>query len=330
VGRVRRLLRLVVYSAACAGAAAINCVAQKGTPSEPTVWTAMNRPQQDVVSLQCRGGEGYEFKNLGIKATATAPADVRVAVALTFAANTGAAGSKNENLQPGSCAPADRPLTPAEPRELHFITSAFAQPFPGPIDVTPTAAEYHSDVRGIADYLRDPAKYWTFHASDTHRGYFDVTIHEFWTDRAAPPRNRVSDRLAALTAVRWLLRVTVSGGIAGSRREVSMNGDGRVQASGSGTFGDVQCAAAVAKPEVQHVEATMARSHPESWPKAYPLKGDGCCDRLQYLLHVDREDGAGRRTSYETTWLSQNASTVPEPVSALFNLVYEARRACVF
>lgn len=298
-----------------------------GQAGDPTVWTAMNRPQANVVQLQCRGGAGFEFRSLGFKSTPQG--DVRVAVAMIFAAGQRAAGSTNENLQPGTCAPSDRPLAANEPREVHFITAAFSQPYTGAIDVTRTAAEYHPDVRAIADYLKDPAHYWTFHVADSHHGYFDVTVHEYWIDRSKPTRP-APDRTEPPTVARWLVRVRISGGIAGSRREVSLNGDGRLQEGGSGTFGDVQCSATLTKPDVQHVEAVIARAHPKTWPRAYPLKDNGCCDQLQYVLHIDQEDSAGRRTSHETSWLSENAAAVPESVSALFNVVYEARRACVF
>lgn len=298
-----------------------------GQAGDPTVWTAINQPQASLVQLQCRGGVGFEFRSLGFKSTPQG--DARVAVAMVFAAGQRAAGSTNENLPPGTCAPSDRPLAATEPREVHFITAAFSQPYTGAIDVTRTAAEYHPDVRSIADYLKDPAHYWTFHASDTHRGYFDVTVHEYWIDRSKPTRP-APERPDPPTVARWLVRVRISGGIAGSRREVSLNGDGRLQESGSGTFGDVQCSATLTKPDVQHVEAAIARSHPETWPNAYPLKGDGCCDQLKYVLHVDQEDSARSRTSHETSWVSENAAAVPEPVSALFNIVYEARRACAF
>ncbi len=122
----------------------------------------------------------------------------------------------------------------------------------------------------------------------------------------------------------------MSGGIAANRREVSVNGEGRVQANGMGTFGEVQCSAAISRNDVQAIEAALARAHPETWPKAYPLKGNGCCDQIQASLHLDQEDQQGRRSSHETSWMSENAGTVPEAVSALFKILYEARHACVF
>jgi hypothetical protein len=287
----------------------------------------MNVPHERVVQLQCRGGAGYEFSSLGLKAAAQG--DARVAVAMVFAASDRAAGARNETLQPGTCAPSDRPLAQAEPRELHFITAAFAQPFAGPIDISARSAERRPDVRSIAEYLKDPAHYWTFTASDTHHGYFDVTLHEFWIDRSAPPPMSPPPP-APLAVARWLLRVSISGGIAGSQREVSINGEGRLQLRGSGTFGNVNCTATIGSVELQRIEAAFARAHPDRWPKAYPMKGNGCCDQLQYVLHLDREDDHGQRTGHETSWISENASIVPEAVSALFTLAYESRHACMF
>lgn len=132
------------------------------------------------------------------------------------------------------------------------------------------------------------------------------------------------------TLIRWLVRAGISGGIAGSHREVSVNGEGRLQMRGSGTFGDVNCTATIRGIELQRIEAAFARANPDGWPKAYSMRGDGCCDQLQYALHLDREDDRGQRTSADTSWVSQNASTVPASVSALFTLVYEARHACMF
>jgi hypothetical protein len=248
---------------------------------------------------------------------------------MTFAASPGVAGSDNQNLQPGTCARADRPLAASDPRELHFVTDAFAQLLPGPIDISTNAAEFRPDVRSMVDYLKDPAHYWTFHVLEGHGGYFDTVVHEYWTNRATPPRPQAVVP-TPLTIARWLLRVQMSGGIAANRREVSVNGEGRVQANGMGTFGEVQCSAAISRNDVQAIEAALARAHPETWPKAYPLKGNGCCDQIQASLHLDQEDQQGRRSSHETSWMSENAGTVPEAVSALFKIVYEARHACVF
>jgi len=323
----------VACAAACGGPAADRSSAsapQTQTTREPTVWSAANEPQQDVVLLQCRGGSGYEFKSLGFKASPDGAA--RVAVAMIFAPGSGAAGSLNEKLQPGTCAPSDRPLNADAPRELHFIAVAFAQPFSGPIDVTPTAAERHPDVRSIADYLKNPAHYWTFHAADTRRGYFDVTIHEHWEDRSTPPGQHPVDEPPDASAGRWLVRVSATGGIAGSRREVSINADGRLFVLGSGTFGNVRCSAEVPTDKVHAIDAATARSHPEAWLASYVPKGnpDGCCDQFRYAVHVEREDERGGRTSHDTYWFDQSAGTVPEGVSALFKSVYESRSACVF
>jgi hypothetical protein len=325
MGRITRACVIVVSAAAC-GAAPVE---QAGRAGEPTVWNAANEPQHDVVTLQCRGGAGYEYRSLGVRATS--PSDARMAVAMTFAASAQPAGSRNENLVPGTCAPENRPLTAGEPRELHFIAAIFAQNFIGPIDVTVTSAHNRPDVRSIADYLKDPGRYWTFHASDTHRGYFDATMHEHWEDRSSSgsPRPYVAQP-PPLTFARWLVRIGVSGGIATSRRNVSINGDGRLQENGTGTFGTVECSATLPTQSVEEIEAALARAHPETWRGAYPMKGDGCCDQLTYVIHLDREDDHGNRTSHEASWMSENESAVPPAVSALFKTVYDARRACVF
>jgi hypothetical protein len=180
----------------------------------------------------------------------------------------------------------------------------------------------------MADYLKDPTHYWSFHVLEPHGGYFDTVIHEYWKDRSGP--SPVLATSPPLGVARWLLRTLVTGGIAGSRREVSVNGDGRVQANGSGTFGNAQCAVTISRTDVQAIEAALARAHAETWPKAYPFKGDGCCDQSQYSLHVDEEDTQGHRSSHETSWMSVNVGSVPEPVSALFKLVSETRHACAF
>lgn len=276
--------------------------------------------------LHCRGGAGYEFKSLGFKSLTGGA--IRVAMAMTFAPSPGAAGSDNQNLQPGTCALSDRPLAASEPREMHFLTDAFNQLLPGPIDISKSAAEQRPDARSMIDYLKDPAHYWIFHAVDTHAGHFDAVVHEYWTDRTAPPHTQPV--IPPTPIARWLVRVLMTGGMAGSRREVSVNGDGRVQASGTGMFGEVQCVATISRSSVQAIEAALARARAESWPKAYPLKGNGCCDQIQTSIHLDQEDARGARASHETSWMSENANVVPEGVSGLFTIVYEARHACVF
>jgi len=326
MGRMTHVLITLFCAAACAGGSVSDAASQASGGREPTVWTAMNRGG-DVVLLQCRGGAGYEFKSLGFKAFPGG--ETQVAVAMTFAPGANAAGSDNQNLQPGTCAPSGRPLVPSDPREVHFLTAAFVQLLPGSIDISATAAEVRPDVRSMIDYLKDPGHYWTFHAMDTHAGYFDAATHEYWADRGAPPRTPI-DSAPPPAIARWLLRVYVNGGIAANRREVSVNGDGRVQANGNGSFGAVQCSATISKSDVQSIEAALARAHSESWPKAYPMKGNGCCDQLEYSMHVDQEGADGHRTSRDTSWISENAAAVPEGVSALFKLVYDARHACVF
>ena len=142
----------------------------------------------------------------------------------------------------------------------------------------------------------------------------------------------VCGSVCAGQAARWFVRVAVDGGIAGAHKEVSINADGRLLVSGSGPSGTVRCEADVSKPRAQEIAAAIARSHPETWLPSYVSKQNplGCCDQMQFTVHVDREDDRGGRTSRETYWFTESAPRVPEAVSALFTLVYETRHACVF
>jgi hypothetical protein len=302
---------------------------QRQSTNEPTVWNADSQAHSGVVSLQCRGGAGYEFKSLGYKASPNG--DTRVAIALTFAASTTAAGLANEGLAPGTCALSDRPLTPAEPREVHVIVVAFSQPFVGPIDVSSTAAENHPDVRSMADYLGDPRRYWTFTAADVHQGYFDSWVHRSWHDFSGKPAPQARDEEPAAGEGRWFVRVMITGGVATSKREVSINADGHLQAiAGGAMYANVRCSADLSKPATQTLERALARSHPETWSPSYVLKGNpgGCCDQQQEMVHVEQEDANGHRTSRETFWFNDSAGTVPEGIASLAKLVFDARNAC--
>ena len=302
---------------------------QRPAPNEPTVWNANNEAHSAVVSLQCRGGAGYEFKSLGYKASPNG--ETRVAIALTFAANTTAAGPANEGLAPGTCALEDRPLTPSEPRQVHFLVVAFSQPFVGPIDMSSTVAENRPDVRSMVDYLRDPRRYWTFTAADTHQGYFDSWVHRYWQDVSGSPQPPARDEEPAAREGRWLVRVMITGGIATSRREVSINADGHLGAMAIGAmYGNVRCTAELSKTATQTIEAALARSHPETWRPSYVLQANpgGCCDQQQEMVHVEQEDPSGRRTSRETFWFNDSAGTVPDAVTSLAKLVFDFRSAC--
>jgi hypothetical protein len=304
-------------------------LSQRPSTNEPSVWNADNQAHSGVVSLQCRGGAGYEFKSLGYKPSPNG--DTRVAIALTFATNTTAAGPGNEGLAPGTCALADRPLTASEPREVHFIVVAFSQPFVGPIDISSTAAENRPDVRSMADYLRDPRRYWTFTAADVHQGYFDSWVHRYWHDFSGKPAPQARDEEPVAGEGRWFVRVTITGGLATSRREVSINADGHLQAIASGaTYANVRCSADLTEPATKSVEAALARSHPETWRPSYVLKGNpgGCCDQHQELVHVEQEDADGHRTSRETFWFNDSAGTVPEGIASLAKLAFDARSTC--
>jgi hypothetical protein len=302
---------------------------QRPSANELTVWNANNEAHSGVVTLQCRGGAGYEFKSLGYKASPNG--DTRVAIALTFAANPTAAGSSNEGLAPGTCAPSDRPLTASEPREVRFIVLAFSQPFAGPIDISSTVAENRPDVRSMVDYLKDPRRYWTFTAADMHQGYFDSWVHGHWQDFNGGPAPTAHDEEPAGTAGRWFVRVAITGGIATSRREVSINADGHLQATADGAmYNNVRCSADLSKQATQSLEAALARSHPETWRPSYVLNGNpgGCCDQHRELVHVEQEDAAGHRTSRETFWFNDSAGTVPEGIASLAKIVFDFRSAC--
>lgn len=140
------------------------------------------------------------------------------------------------------------------------------------------------------------------------------------------------DRSSPSGIARWLVRVSITGGLAGSRRNVSINGDGRLQANGSGIFGNVSCTVQLATPVVQKIEAALEGSHLDTWQPRYVSKTnpDGCCDQFQYVIHVEEEDDHGLRSARETYWFDASAALVPQAISALFNSVYEARHACVF
>lgn len=327
------LVLITIIAGACGPTAAHGAPDRQGSAvpprasgSEPTVWDAINQPHSEVTLLQCRGGSGFEFKSLGFKPT---PQGVmRVAVAMTFAANPRAAGDKNENLDVGSCAPTNRPLASSEPREIHFIAVAFSQPFIGPIDVTPTAAEHYPDVRAIAAYLKDGGHYWTFNASETHHGYFDAATHQYWKDFGASPGPVAQPAQHTTSGIaRWLVRITMQGGLAGTKREISVDADGRLQASS--TSNNLRCSADLAAPFVQSLEAALARSHPETWRAAYVHQGNpnGCCDQIKVTVHVE-QDTQNPLTSRETYWFNDSAAMVPEGVTALFKMVYDTRNAC--
>lgn len=140
------------------------------------------------------------------------------------------------------------------------------------------------------------------------------------------------DRSHPSGIARWLVRVSITGGLAGSRREVSINGDGRLQANGSGIFGNVSCTVQPGTPVVQKIEAALEGSHLDTWQPRYVSKTnpDGCCDQFQYAVHVEQENDHGLRSARETYWFDVSAALVPPAISALFNSVYEARHACVF
>jgi hypothetical protein len=87
-------------------------------------------------------------------------------VQLTYRVSPNLPGPTGSGLAAGSCAWTDRRAMPPEPGKIWFITASNAQlrqtQSGVPLDRSPTAAERYPDVRSIPEYLKDPARYWTF------------------------------------------------------------------------------------------------------------------------------------------------------------------------
>jgi hypothetical protein len=301
-------------------------LASSATPiPAQTIWDAANRPHSGVYELRCRGGAGFEYRNLGFKRSPGG--DTLVAVALVFAANPKAAGLKGEGLEPGSCAWLDRPLNAAEPREVRFIASGAAPLATGPIDTTPEAAERDRDVHSIAAYLKDPKHHWSFTAFNTNQGYFDAVTHGSWRN-SGPQRPPVVDQQADSSTATWVVRAGVSGGHDGRTLQVSVDADGRLRTTSARDR--VSCSAELSPNVVRSIEAALARAHAERWAKSYvnPNNPQGCCDIFANSLRVEMEDSQRRKTPYETQWFSDSGKVVPESVSSLFSLVWSAVKVC--
>lgn len=223
MGRLTCAIVVATVSAlVCGGRAAAADPAARQT-GELSVWNAASLPHGDIVQMQCRGGAGYEFKNLGTR-----------------------------------------------------------------------------------------------------------TAHEFSADRSAAPQNPEPPDKPAIA--RWLVTITIAGGIAGVRREVSINGDGRLVMAGGASSASAHCTVQLPASDVQHLEALIVRSHSETWQSHYVRKDNpgGCCDLMQHTLRVEQEDSRGQRSARETYWYDESAATVPPQISALFTAVYQAPHACAF
>jgi|tagenome__1003787_1003787.scaffolds.fasta_scaffold20702258_2 hypothetical protein len=289
----------------------------------PSIWDAASTGHTGVNVLLCRGGAGLEFRSLGYR-QAPPGSQVRVAVALTFAANPTAAGFKGERLEPASCAWTGQPLGAGQPREVHFIAPAYLQVAPGPIDRSPDAAERHPDVASILAYLAQPTHYWSFNAYDTTAGYFDTTAHHVWKDFAAVPP--ATPAPLAPTTAHWVIRASTSGGIDGSSTQIQVDGDGGLQLTR--TRRNVRCTAELDRAAVQAIETTIARSHPEHWAASYAPKDNphGCCDQIGASLHLEQKDPSGGPRTVDTGWFT--VSRVPEAITAVFDAVWAAGKVC--
>ena len=130
------------------------------------------------------------------------------------------------------------------------------------------------------------------------------------------------------TTARWTARAVVSGGIVSQSRQVSVDANGHVEVTN--TRGNMRCSADVDPAAAQKIEAAIARSNPEKWQESYVLESNphGCCDQASTELAVDRTDPRRRRTSSHTRWFTDSKHRVPEEVAALFDVVWEMRKAC--
>jgi hypothetical protein len=267
---------------------------------QPSVWEAGNRGGT-VRELRCRGGEGFEYRSLGIRQFPSGAK--QIAIALTFAPSLRAAGSKSAGLEPGTCAWVEAPLGAGEPREVHFITQTFAQWGIGPINTSLTAAERYPDVQAIAAYLAYPGHYWSFLTRETNGPYLDASHHRYWVDRSAQalPAPPLPQHKPGGTGG-WVVHAGYSGGIDGRVVRITVDANGRMQASHSRT--KAQCSVDISDDKVRSIEAMIARSRPEQWQKSYYAKGEGCCDLFGASLTLEREDTAQKRVVFETGWLS--------------------------
>jgi hypothetical protein len=300
-------------------------LATPGVVSAQGIWDAPKGPVT-VYPLHCRGGAGFEFRTL---ATRTTSGGERVAMALVFAPAASAAGSRSQGLTPGTCAWLDRPLVPAEPREVRFVAPAFLQFGQGVLDTSPTTAQRTADVRSIAAYLQYPDHYWSFTAYNTGNGYFGTTAHGYWIDHSSLPQGKhVEANQLPPRDASWFVVAGMSGGIVPTIAEVSIDSAGNLTATHSNA--DVKCSAKVHFMTVQGIERAVARSQAPQWKKSYAAKDNpnGCCDMVGATLRVEQRPGKQPPVTYETLWYENKAA--PEGVTALFKLVWDLRKTCAF
>ena len=111
--------------------------------------------------LLCRGGTSGLLWGGGASA-----GNNLAKVQLSYRVSPTVPGATGSGLAPGSCAWTSRTAMPPEPGKIWFITASNAQlrqtQSGVPLDRTPTAAERYPDMRSIPEYLKDPARYWTF------------------------------------------------------------------------------------------------------------------------------------------------------------------------
>lgn len=296
--------------------------------SAQTIWDALAR-SRTLAQLHCRGGAGLEYRSLGSRQS-------RIAVAMTYAANPRAAGSHNRGLAPGTCALVDRPLLPAEPREVRFITAQFSSTGPGPIDTTANAAEVAPDVRSIATYLQDPGHYWTFvvlipaSLQTPGAGYFDALTQEPYVSRSSAPTPALAQ--APLAAVHWLIRTQIAGGLPpGSAIDAAVSGDGHFAGSSASPIGTVRCTGIVSASLLREIEAALERARSSEWRPSYadPKNPGGCCDQYTTSLDFEQVDAGGGRTHRRTHWFSDSVGNPPAEVTSLQSLVESTvRKMC--
>lgn len=121
-------------------------------------------PVRPDFPLNCRGGAGLVFDTLLV-----IPDSGRVRLMLTFAANATGSGLQGQELQPGTCAWVDRPLSDAEPRHIQFAI--------GTADSAPRRT------------VLDSGMHWGFLAHSSDSGYISGVGYRHW-HASSPPEPR--------------------------------------------------------------------------------------------------------------------------------------------
>ena len=109
-----------------------------------------------------------------------------VTVSLSFGANPTAAGAEGQSLQPSTCAWVDRPVNPAEPREVRV-------------------AIHHTDSTP-GQTVRDTGLYWSFLAHNSDSGHLTALGYRHWHASSPPlPHSPASPSVAGPPSKgRWL------------------------------------------------------------------------------------------------------------------------------